>query len=137
MGSVCSPWTGWVGCPLDAPGSDPHHQYATISEYLQPGLPWCPRGKESACQCRKRGFDPWVGKIPSRGKRQSTPVFLPGNPHAQRSLVGYSPWGCKRVRHNLVTKEQLANTLTGIFASLIKSQFSKVSISVFYCKMVL
>ena len=24
--------------------------------------------KESACQCRSRGFDPWVGKIPWRGK---------------------------------------------------------------------
>ena len=39
--------------------------------------------------------------------------------------------------HGLATKQQLANTLTIIFASLIKSQFSKVSISVFYCKMVL
>ena len=26
---------------------------------------------------------------------QPTPVFLPGEPHGQRSLVGYSPWGCK------------------------------------------
>ena len=25
----------------------------------------------------------------------TTPVFLPGNSHGQRSLVGYSPWGCK------------------------------------------
>ena len=22
-------------------------------------------------------------------------VFLPGKSHGQRSLVGYSPWGCK------------------------------------------
>ena len=26
---------------------------------------------------------------------QHTPVFLPGEFHGQRSLVGYSPWGCK------------------------------------------
>ena len=26
---------------------------------------------------------------------KSTPVFLPGVSHGQRSLVGYSPWGCK------------------------------------------
>ena len=26
---------------------------------------------------------------------QTTPVFLPGESHGQRSLVGYSPWGCK------------------------------------------
>ena len=28
-------------------------------------------------------------------KRQLTPVFLPGKFHGQRSLVGFSPWGCK------------------------------------------
>ena len=27
-------------------------------------------------------------------KWQPTPVFLPGEFHGQRSLVGYSPWGC-------------------------------------------
>ena len=31
-------------------------------------------------------------------------VFLPGKSHGQRSLVGYSPWGCKRVGYKLVTK---------------------------------
>ena len=40
------------------------------------------------------GFDPWVRKIPWR-KWQPTPVFLPAKSHGQ-SLVGYSPWGCKR-----------------------------------------
>ena len=30
-----------------------------------------------------------------RRKWQPTPVFLPGESHGQRSLVGYSPWGCK------------------------------------------
>ena len=31
-------------------------------------------------------------------------VFLPGESHGQRSLAGYSVWGCKRGRHNLGTK---------------------------------
>ena len=35
-----------------------------------------------------------------------TPVFLPGESHGQRSLVGYSSWDCKGVGHNLVTKQQ-------------------------------
>ena len=48
--------------------------------------------KESACQCRRYGFDSWVGKIPWRRKWQATPVFLPGESHRQ---TGYSPWGCK------------------------------------------
>ena len=59
------------------------------------GLPsWC-SAKESACQCRRCGFNLWVGKIPWRRKWQPTPVLLPGKFHGQRSLVGYSPWGCK------------------------------------------
>ena len=34
-------------------------------------------------------------KFPWRRKWQPTPVFLPGKSYGQRSLVGYSPWGCK------------------------------------------
>ena len=40
---------------------------------------------------RRRGFDPWVGKIPSRRNWQPTPGFLPGESHRQRSLAGYGP----------------------------------------------
>ena len=39
-------------------------------------------------RCR---FDPWVGKIPWRRARQSTPVFMLGEFHGKRSLEGYSP----------------------------------------------
>ena len=42
-------------------------------------------------------FDPWVRKIPWRRKGQPTLVFLPGESHGQRSLVGYSPWGPKEL----------------------------------------
>ena len=99
-------------------------------------------GREPACQCRRckrRRFDPWVGRFSWRRDRLPTPVFLgspggsdikasacnagdlglipglgrsPGegqskplqyscleNPHGQKSLVGYSPWG-HRVRHD-------------------------------------
>ena len=44
-------------------------------------------------QCRRPWFNPWVWKIPWRRKWQPTPVFLPGEFHRQRNLVGYSPWG--------------------------------------------
>ena len=37
------------------------------------------------------GFNPWIGKIPWRRVWQHTSVFLPGESHGQRSLVGYSP----------------------------------------------
>ena len=56
-------------------------------------------------QCRRHRFYPWAWKIPWRRKWQPTPVFLPGKSHGQRSQVGYSPWGPKRVRHGLATKQ--------------------------------
>ena len=37
------------------------------------------------------GFNTWVKKIPRRRAWQPTPLFLPGESHGQRSLVGYSP----------------------------------------------
>ena len=43
-------------------------------------------------------------KIPWRRDWQLIPVFLPGKSHGQRSLVGYSVWGRKRVLLDLVTK---------------------------------
>ena len=41
------------------------------------------------------GFDPWVRKSSWRRKWHPTPVFLPGESRGWRSLVGYSPRGCK------------------------------------------
>ena len=69
-------------------------------------LPRWRGGKESACQSWRRGFDPWVGKIPWRRAWQPTPVFLPGEFHGQRRIAGYSLWGHNRVRHNLASKQQ-------------------------------
>ena len=64
------------------------------------GFPAGTSGKEAACQCRRLKrcrFDPWVGKIPWKHEWQPTPVFLSGESHRQRSLVGYSPWGLKEL----------------------------------------
>ena len=56
-----------------------------------------------ACQRRRRGFDPCVGKISWRRKQQPTPVLLPGKSHGLRTLAGYSPGGHRRVS---ATKQQ-------------------------------
>ena len=59
-------------------------------------------GKEQTCQYRRHkrhGLDPRVGKIPWRRAWQPTPVFLLGESHGQRSLMGYGPEGY-RVGHN-------------------------------------
>ena len=55
-------------------------------------------GKEPVCQCKsykRRGFDPWIRKIPWRRKWQPIQVFLLGKSHGQMSLIGYSLWGRK------------------------------------------
>ena len=70
------------------------------------GFPGGTSGKELACQRRRlkrRSFDPWVGKIPCRRKWQPTLVFLPGESHGQRSLMGYVLQGCKELDTTEVT----------------------------------
>ena len=73
---------------------------------IVPCVPWWLSGKDLACQYRRLEPNLWVRKIAWIRKWQPTPVFLPGKSHGQRSLTGYSPWSCKRVRHDLVTKQQ-------------------------------
>ena len=59
------------------------------------GFPGGSGSKESARNAGDPSLIPWVGKIPWRREWQPSPVFLPGEFHGQRSLAGYSPWGCK------------------------------------------
>ena len=77
------------------------------------GFPGGASGKEPACQgrrCERCKFSPWMRKIPWRRAWQPTPVLLPGESPwteelgrvyfswkflGQRTLVGYSPKGCK------------------------------------------
>ena len=68
------------------------------------GLPGWLSGA-SACQCRsckRLRLDLWVRKSHWRRQWQSTPIFLPGKSHGQRSLVGYSPCGPKKLDVELV-----------------------------------
>ena len=77
-------------------------------------------GKESTCHYRRRGFDPGVGKIPWRRTWQSTPVFLPGESHDQRSLAGYSPWGHKESNMMETTENICMHQWDPFFLSLKK-----------------
>ena len=56
-------------------------------------IPWWLSGKESACNAGHLGSIPGLGRAPGEGN--SYPVFLHGEFHGQRCLVGYSPWGHK------------------------------------------
>ena len=74
------------------------------SIFLNAGFSGGSDSKASIClQCRTHRFDPWVGKIPWRGEWQPTPVFLPGDSHGQRSLVGLQSMGSQRVGHDRET----------------------------------
>ena len=46
-----------------------------------------------------------LGRSPAEGNGRLLQYSCLGNP-MEESLVGYSPWGHKRVRHDLVTKQQ-------------------------------
>ena len=53
--------------------------------------------------CRRRGFNPWVRKVPWRRAWQPVPVSLPGESHGQRSMEGYSSPGHKELDTTEVT----------------------------------
>ena len=80
------PWTGEpgglqsVGTQSQVPRDDWHfHFYDLLA-----GFPRWLSGEGSICQCwsyRRNRFDPWVGKIPWRRRRQPTPATRPGKFH--------------------------------------------------------
>ena len=96
----------WSRLTFPSPGDIPDPGIEPGSPVFQ-GLPRQQSGKESACQCRRLGFNPWVRKIPWRRKQQTTTAFLPGKSYGQRCLAGHSPWGCRRVGRELATKQKL------------------------------
>ena len=67
-------------------------------------------------QCRRPRFNPWVRRIPRLREWLHTPVFLPGASHGQRSLMGYSRWGCK-VRHDWATNTFMSYWITFPFTN--------------------
>ena len=58
------------------------------------GFPGGSDGKESACNVRDLGLIPGLGRYPGGGHGNRLQYSCLENPHGQRSLAGYSPWGC-------------------------------------------
>ena len=73
------------------------------NRYIQ-GFRGCSDGKESACNVGDLGLIPGLGRYPGGGHGNLLQYFCLENPHGQRNLVSYSPWGC----HELDTTEQLS-----------------------------
>ena len=68
-------------------------------------------GKESACNVGDLGLIPGLGRTP--GGRHGNPLQYSclENPHGQRSLVGYSPWGNKELdmTDQLITAQHITD----------------------------
>ena len=70
------------------------------------GFPGGSDDKESACQCRRPRFDPWVGKIPWRRKWQPSPILLPGKIPWMEEHGGLQSMNSQRVGHDWATSLQ-------------------------------
>ena len=89
----------WVAMPSSRGSSQPRDRTQVSHIAGRFSTIWAtrealPGGKEPACQegrHKRLGFDPRVRKIPWRKACQTTPVFLPGKFHGQRSLMSWSP----------------------------------------------
>ena len=133
----------WNGLLFPSPGDLPDPGIKPKSPALQAdSLPSEPTGpsqvvlvvKEPTCQCRRgkrRGFDPWVRRIPWRTKWLPTPAFLPGKFHGQRSLAGYGPWGHKQSDMNVGLRTHSCIPISGVRLNglfiLCLSEFESVS----------
>ena len=60
------------------------------------GFPGWLSGRESTCQCRRHGLDPWVERSPGEGNDNSLQSLAWRIPWTEEP-VGYSPWACKKL----------------------------------------
>ena len=125
--SDCSLYAEDISKALRARCYKPHSYFIKIGVVTR-GLPGGTSGKEPTYQsrrCRRCGFDPWFRKIPWRRAWQPIPVFLPGESHGHRSLVGYSPWACKESDTTEVTWHACMHAWLLL---LLLSHFSRVQL---------
>ena len=62
------------------------------------GFPGGSEVKDPPAGARDVGSTPGLGRSPGEGNSNPLQYFLPGKSHRQRSLAGYSPWGCRETR---------------------------------------
>ena len=78
------------------------------------GLPQWLSGKEFTCNAGDVSWIPGCERSPGERAQQPTPVLLPGESHGQRSLVGYSPGGCKHSYMTEVTEHARDSDFIGL-----------------------
>ena len=67
-----------------------------LSIILAVGFPGGSDGQESTCSVGDLGLIPGLGRSPGGGHGNALQYSCLKNPHGQRRLVGYSPWGRKK-----------------------------------------
>ena len=65
--------------------------------------------KKSICQCRRHGFDPWVGEIPLEKEVATLSSILAWEIPWTEEPGGLQSMGSQRVGHNLATEQQKIN----------------------------
>ena len=82
--------------------------------------------KESACDAGDLGSNPGLGWSPGEGNGNPLQYSFLENPHVQRILVGYSPWGCQ----DSDTSEWLALSLSFTYnVKIVLQKLKKSSVS--------
>ena len=76
------------------------------------GFPGCSDSKESACNAGDLGLIPGFGRSPGGGPGKPLQYSCLENPHGQRRLLGYSPWGHKVSEMTEATKHSTVCTVT-------------------------
>ena len=92
--------------------------FSLIKSFWTWGFPGNLDSKASACNAGDPGSIPGSGRSSGEGNGPPTPVFMPGESHGPRSLVGYSPWGCKDLD---MTEQLLFTSLLSIVRDLKKT----------------
>ena len=102
----------WVAVPFSRGFSQPRDQtqvshivggfftswaHIILSHHFILGFTGGSDSKESACNAGDLGLIPGLGRSPGGGHRNPLQYSCLENPRGQRSLAGYSPWGCKEL----------------------------------------
>ena len=73
------------------------------------GVPGVSESKESACNAGDLGLISELGRSPGEGNGNPLQYSCLENPNGQRSLSGYSPWGCKESDMTELSTQQRLN----------------------------
>ena len=91
------------------------------------GFPGSSAGKEPVCSAGDPGLIPGSGRSPGVGHGNPLQYSCLENPHGQRSLAGYSPWGCKE---SDMTERLSTARHSKYLGSVMTTQASKVALVV-------